>query len=310
MKYFWTLLIGVLMLTACDDGDVIENNFNFGSQSIQKCSDSNLLYKINEKEALILNTPSTNFQNNELPLSIPISSTTSIVYRKFSANTSTSNICSTPTLPVIEEWSVIGGTVEITSNKVFDTDNITVIAYNHKIVFKNITFIAGDKQIVYDSYEYGNYRTDVINLHFDYTAATTQDCGGGGFIFKNNATNALLLDVDPTLFDQTITVPGTPKERLIDATTNKVVYRVYDGGLNNNYFCAAITPATPNLLQEWVAEPGVAGTSGIIRVDTEAGPTPGTYKHTIKLYKTTFKRSIDEYSPNPDGEYLFGVYYN
>lgn len=309
MKYFWALLISVLVLTACDDGDVIENNFNFGSAAIQKCSDSNLLYKINAKEALILNTPETSFPNNETPLSIPISSTTSITYRKFSANTSTSNICGVPTLPVIEEWGVIGGTVEIATNKIYDTAGTTVVAYNHKITFKNITFITANKQIVYDTYEFGNYRTEVIDLHFNYTTAVTQNCSGNNLIFKYNSSNALLLDVDPTLFNHILTA-GTPKTRLINTTTNKVVYRVYNGGLNANFFCSAITPATPTLTEEWVAEDGVAGVSGIITVDTEATANPSIFKHTIKLYKTTFKKGIGEYSPNPDGDYLFGEFYN
>ncbi|WP_300570086.1 hypothetical protein, partial [Flavobacterium sp.] len=241
------------------------------------------------------------------PRVVNIAGSTSITYRKYSANTNTTNICGTPTLTVLEEWTVSGGTVEITTTKVFGTDGTTIIAYNHNIVFKNITFVAPDKQIVYDSYSFGGYKTDVIDLDFDYATSVMQDCGGNGFIFKYNVNNALLLDIDPTLFQNEETLPGVPRTALINTTTNKVVYRVYSGSLNANYFCLAITPATPTLTEEWVAEDGVDATSGIIKVETVA-IDPTHFKHTISLYKTTFKKGIYTYSPAPNGDYVFGEY--
>ena len=63
MKYFWTLLFSLIIITSCDDGDIIEDTFNFESATVQKCSNSNVLYKINDKEALIFNAPETYFSN-------------------------------------------------------------------------------------------------------------------------------------------------------------------------------------------------------------------------------------------------------
>ena len=310
MKYFLTIFISVLLLTGCDDGNLITENFVFENATVQKCSNSNVLYKINAAEALIFNTPETNFPNTETVINTPrvvaIGGLTSLTYRKFATTTSTSNICDTPTIPVIEEWTVTGGTAEITTTKITDTNGI-IIAYNHNIVFKNITFITPNKQIVYDSYSFGSYRTQVVDLNFDYSLTTTQNCGGNNLIFKYNNTNALLLDVDASLFANAVTPIGSPRTALINTTTNKVVYRVYNGGLNANFFCAAITPATPTLTEEWVAQDGIAATSGIISVETVAIDATH-FKHTITLYKTTFKKGILTYIYPTSDNFVFGDY--
>ncbi|MES2811548.1 MAG: hypothetical protein V4670_03675 [Bacteroidota bacterium] len=301
MKYFFTFFISFLILTACDDGNIIEPTFDFNSATVQKCASSNVLYKISDEEALILTTPETTFPNEEGVTNVAISGSTSIVYKKYSGTTNADNVCDTPTLSVLEEWPVSGGNLEITTTKIFDTTEPTkVVAYNHSIVFKNITFVAPDKQIVYDSYTFGNYRTEVINLNFDYAAATTQTCPSNNLIFKYNNSNALLLDVDASLFNHTL---GS-KTALINAT-NKVVYRLYNGNLNANFFCSAIPPSNPTLTEEWVAENGVADTSGIIKVETTQ-ETPTTYKHVIKLYNTNFKKGVSVYNPTPGDDYTFG----
>ena len=310
MKYFVTLFISMLLLTGCDDGDLITENFVFGNATVQKCSTSNILYKINGAESLILNTPDTSFPNTETaintPRVIPISASTSIIYKKFATTTTASAICDAPTIPVLEEWIVSGGTVEITTKKIFNTAGTTVVAYNHDIVFKNITFVTPNKQIVYDAYIFGSYRTEIIDLNFDYTLATTQNCPGNNVIFKINGTNALLLDIDPTLFANTVTPVGSPRAGVINGTTNKVIYRVYSGNLNTNFFCSAIAPSNPTLTEEWVAENGVAATSGEIRVETVA--VGATFKHTITLYKTTFKKGILTYIYPTNDNFVFGEY--
>lgn len=302
MKNFWTLLVSLIVLTSCNDGNLIEDTFSFSNVSVQKCASSNILYKINDKEALVLNTPDSNFQNKEQTQSIPVNGTTSIVYKKFSTTSNTNEICATPTIPVIETWNVVGGTLEIVSTKIMDNTNTSIVAYNHKITFKNITFITPTKQVVYDTYEFGSYRTEVINLNFNYSTAIMQNCSGNNLIFKYNGNNALLLDINSTLFDHTL---GT-KSQIID-TNNKVIYRVYNGSLNTNFFCSAITPSTPTLTEEWIAQNGVAATSGEIRVETVLSGSQ--YKHTIKLYNTTFKKGILEYNPAPNAEYIFGDYF-
>lgn len=309
MKYFWTVLLSLMIITSCDDGDIIEDTFNFESVTIQKCSNSNVLYKINDKESLIFSAPETYFSNEVQTQTYTIGTSNSLMYRKFASATSASNICETPTLQVVDEWNAIGGTIEIVSTEILS--GTTVVAYNHNITFKNVTFQASDKQVVYDSYFYGSYRTDVIDLDFDYALPEEViECLSNNLLFKYNQNNVLLFDIDKAaLFQNSATTPGNPRTALINTTTNKVIYRVYSGGLNENYFCSAITPSTPTLTEEWIADNGVDNVSGIIRVVTETTSTPGEFKHSVYLYKTTFRKGFQYYSPNPDGDYLFGTYY-
>jgi hypothetical protein len=306
MKYLVSLIISVLLLTSCSDGDLITENFVFANATLQKCASSNILYKINTNEALILNTPISSFPNVVGVVNVPISSGSSLIYRKFSTTTSTANICDLPNIPILEEWTVIGGSIQITTTKILDTNGITVVAYNHNIVFKNVTFNIENKQIVYDSYVFGDYRTEIINLSFDYSLATTQKCPGNNLIFKFKDSNALLLDVDQTLFSNAITPIGSPRKAIINGTTNKVLYRIYNGSLNTNFFCSAIIPSSPTLTEEWIAENGVLGTSGEIRVETVA--MGAQFKHTITLYKTTFKKGVLTYIFPTNDNFVFGEY--
>lgn len=297
----------MLLLTSCDDGDLITQNFNFDAETIQKCDLSPVLFKINNNEALIVNTPESTFINEEGVRTIPIGGTTTLTYKKFNSEVTENSICGTPTVLVVEEWNVAGGSIEVTTKKIVGSNNITIIGYNHNIVFKNVTFVTNNKQVTYPLYVFGNYRTDVIDLKFDFTIPATQKCSTKNLLFKYNTTKVLLLDIDPALFVNVVTPVNTPRTALINTTTNKVIYRVYNGNLNTAFFCSTITPIAPTIAEEWIAQNGVANTSGIIKVTTElVTATPPTFRHTIVLNKTTFKKGIDSYSPAPNGDYLFG----
>ena len=310
MKHFLVLLTFAFLTASCDDGDLIVDNFDFDAVNIEKCTDSNILFKISKTEALILNTPEVNFENAETPLNQPrviaISGTTSIIYRNFAATPTSNTICGALNIAVLEEWVVNGGSLEVITKKILGPDGITIVAYNHNMVFKNVTFVTNNKQVTYPVYNFGNFRTEVINLAFDFTTATTQRCTNTKLIFKYNTTKVLLLDLDPSLFANVVTPANSPRTALIDGTTNKVIYRVYSGNLSNTFFCSSFTPTTPSLIEEWIAENGVSNVSGIIKVTTVATANPLEFKHTIVLNKTTFRKGIYNYSPAPNGDYIFG----
>ncbi len=306
MKYLLILISFVFVVAGCDDGDLIVESFNFDTVNIEKCANSNLLYKINDSETLILNTPEASFENKEQIQNIPITGTTSIIYKKFSGKPEPNAICGTPNLIVLEEWIVDGGTLEVTSTKILAPDNITIVAYNHSIIFRNVTFVTNKKQATYPIYAFGNFRTEVLDLQFDFTTVSTQKCTNNQLIFKYNTTKVLLLDLEPSLFDNVATPANFPRTALINGSTNNVIYRVYSGNLSNNFFCSSITPTTPALTEEWIAENGVTNTSGIIKVITVATSNPGEFKHTITLNKTFFRKGIESYSPAPNGDYIFG----
>jgi hypothetical protein len=315
MKNFLSIIIACFLLFSCDDGDLITESFDLQLVTdVNKCTSSNTLYKIKSNEALILNADESNFPNIETPTNEPriVANSTgiSILYRKYSDVVALNSICSSPapaTPVVLEEWNVIGGNMSIETKKVFDTNGIDVIAYNHYIVFKNVTFSYNGKQIAYDSYVFGNYRTNVVRLPFEFAAATTLKCATNNLLFKYNNTEVLLFDIDRTiLLDNAATPIGTPRTALINTTNNRVIYRVYTGNLSQDYFCSSILPTTPSVTEEWVAESGLTTVSGLIKVETVAqASTPVTYKHTISLFKTTFRKGTSSYSL-PDN-YVFGT---
>jgi hypothetical protein len=313
MRYFLLVIISLCSIVSCDDGDLITEDFNFEKvTTITKCDNSSILYKVSGQESMILNTSEDNFPNIETELGKPrlltIGNAASLVYRKYNGNVDATSICSSPppANPVVsEEWTISGGTVEITTVKLLD-EKAVIIGYNHSIVLKNVTFNTQQKQIVYDSYVFGNYRTNVTVLPFKFEDAKTQKCNSKNLIFRFNDNEVLLLDVDSTLFPNIATSPGNPRVQAIN-DSNKVVYRLYNGSLNTEFFCATFQPVAPVLTQEWIALEGVENTSGLIKVETVALDA-NNFEHTIKLFKTTFKRGIGTFSPAPEGDYLFAKY--
>lgn len=168
MKKLIVLVASIFMLQACDDGDITLESFNFDTVNIQKCSNNNLVFKINGNELLLLNIPESSFLNEETldgsPRIISISSNNQIIYRIYSGNISSTSICSTipPANPVVEnEWITIGGSIEIITDALYATDGVTITGYTHNIKFKNVNFSGPTNSFSFTEYNFGNYETDL-----------------------------------------------------------------------------------------------------------------------------------------------------
>jgi hypothetical protein len=311
MKKIHHILGLLLILFSCSDGDLITQDFSFGLAEVKKCASTSTLFKINAQQALILNIAESNFPNVETALNTPrivnVAAGTSIQYRKYSGNVTSASICDSPapSNPTVqEEWNVIGGTIEITTKKVLDSNNIVIIGYNHNIVFRNVTFVGAGKQIAYETYDFGNYRTSVIVLPFNFATSSLLTCSTN-LKYKYNDKEALLLQIDPTIFSK----DNSSKSVLIDGSNCSVSYRIYNGSLNASFFCTAIPPVAPALVEEWIAVNGVATLSGIVKVEnTIIVGTPNHFKHVIKFYKTTFKKGVQTYNPAVTDDYFFGEF--
>ena len=168
MKKLIVLVASIFMFQACDDGDITLESFNFDTVNIQKCSNNNLVFKINGNELLLLNIPESSFLNEETldgsPRIINISSNNQIIYRIYSGNISSTSICSTipPANPVVEnEWITIGGSIEIITDALYATDGVTITGYTHNIKFKNVNFSGSTNSFSFTEYNFGNYETDL-----------------------------------------------------------------------------------------------------------------------------------------------------
>ncbi|MCC9064197.1 hypothetical protein [Flavobacterium piscisymbiosum] len=301
MKKYASLLLFALLLNGCDDGDLTVDTIDFSDESIssQTCDPltNNLIYRLKTQESLLLQLPDNSIKNDPSVYTYDIdNSAYRVVYRAYDGTVATANICGTipPKTPnITEEWLGTGGIIEITTSSNIEsnaTDGSTKITgYNHNIVFRNITFAKPSGDQVEKEYVFGVYKTS-------YTSPTTaftnpvQQCPTSKQLYNYSTSSALTIDnIDPALIVNEITT--TPRSGLINAngTTNKVLLRTYiNGTLTQGYFCNTTIPSTPAVSETWIAQDGIAQTSGIIEVTTTN--VNNVFTHTIVLKNVTLQK--------------------
>jgi len=307
MKRVFSLLVFVLLLNGCDDGNLTLETIDFEDATTQTCSVNNIIYKLKEKEALLLEIPKTTFVNEPsnidsatgdyIPTVIDIdNSTYKVVYRFYDGTVAADNICSTipPAKPYVsDQWTAISGKIEITTTTITSAGSIpgsTVITgYNHRIIFKNITFDKGNGTQVYETFVFGDYTTSATPLPFGFDK-TVEKCTTTKDLYNYISGESLTLEnIDDALIVNTETPLNTPRTALIGTVKNKLTYRLFNGLLTPSYFCNTITPIIPTVSEEWNAVSGVANVSGIIEVTTiKSGTT--AFKHTIVIKNATLKK--------------------
>lgn len=314
MKRIVGLLVLLLLLNGCDDGNLVLETINFEDAITQSCSTNNILYKLKKKEALLLEIPTSSFTNEPTeigtPTEITIGGSNRVVYRFYNGTVAANNICETipPATPsVTDQWTATGGTIQIITTAIKTTnttDNSTRISgYNHNIVFKNITFTKANGTQVYETFPFGDYVTTTTSLPFGFDE-TTERCTANtpNLLYNYTGSEALTLDIDPSLIDNTVTPLNSPRTSILGTTTNKLTYRLYAGLIPTSYFCNTSIPTTPDISQEWNAIAGVSGISGIVEVTTTTNGTG--FKHTIVLKKATLKKGNSDFSLGDS--YIYG----
>lgn len=304
MKKAFGILALLLALNSCDDGDLTIENVDFQTVTAASCGET--IYKIRDNEAMYLKMPTSQnaFINEATPEGTPrvrsIGGEISVTYRTYNGTVSSANICNTPS-PVspaaTQEWTAVDGDIEITTTAVYSTPDATtgatkVVRYLHNIVFKNIVFQKPDGQQIYETFNFGEYSTTPTTLPFNLIADDVKLCASGNLLYnaRNNGIEGLYIEnLDPALLSTDNL--GTAKSALISDTANHLVYRLFETAItttNNEYFCGGSFPDAPVVNEEWIAQPGVSGTSGIIEVTTTTNGTG--YLHTIKLKGVTFQK--------------------
>ena len=302
MKRVFSLLTFVLLLNGCDDGNLTLETIDFKDAETKSCSDNNIIYKLKENEALLLEIPKTEFVNEPTDPAFPKvididNSTYRVVYRFYDGAVAEANICNTipPAKPyAVDQWIATSGKIEITTTTITAEGSIagsTVITgYNHRIIFKNITFDKGNGTQVYQEFIFGDYITPSIPLPFGFDK-TVEQCPISKDVYNYTSGEALTLEnLDATLIVKEETPLNTPRIGLIGSIKNKLIYRLYSNGvLTPSYFCNTTTPLLPTVSEEWNGINGVATISGIIEVTTiKSGTT--AFKHTIIIKNATLTR--------------------
>lgn len=148
----------------------------------------------------------------------------------------------------------------------------------------------------------GDLKVDVI----DFSDVPAQKCSQKDIIYKIKAAEMLLLVMPIASLPTDETPVNNPLELDIN-TTNKLIYRQYNGTVSVENICQDPPAATPIVIEEWTA------TSGTIQITTTAVKTIDSnnatkitgYKHNIVFKNVTFQK--------PNGNqfyetYIFGDY--
>ena len=317
MKRVFSLLIFVLLLNGCDDGNLTLETIDFEDAATKSCTENNIIYKLKENEALLLEIPKTEFVNEPTdpakPRVIDIdNSTYRVVYRFYDGAVAEDNVCNTipPAKPyVVDQWTATSGKIEIvtTTNTTAGTiaGSTVITGYNHRIVFKNITFAKTNGTQVYETFVFGDYVTPATNtLPFGFDK-TVEQCPTSKDVYNytNSGESLTLENIDPTLIVKVETPLNTPRTALIGSVKNKFTYRLFNGLLSPSYFCNLIPPPLPTVSEEWNGVNGVAAISGIIEVTTISSGTTA-FKHTIVIKNATlqYKNSSFKLGDN----YIYG----
>jgi hypothetical protein len=297
-------MVFILILSGCDDGNLTQEEINFEDIATQNCGTNDVIYKLKDKEALLVEIPQSSFTNEPSSTGtstvLDINSSNRVVYRFYNGTVSVNNICETipPATPsVADQWNATAGKIQIftTAIKTVNaTDNSTRISgYNHNIIFKNITFAKSSGTQVYETFPFGNYVTSASALPFLFDK-TVEKCSSSNLIYNYTSSESLTLTIDPNLIANEVTPLNSPRTGIVGTSTNVLNYRLFTGLLTSDYFCNTNTPSTPAISQEWSAVSGVVGVSGIVEVTTTTNG-PGSFKHTIVLKKVTLKKGNNDF---------------
>ncbi|WP_447637481.1 hypothetical protein [Flavobacterium microcysteis] len=309
MKKYLGILSCLFLLSACDDGDMTFDSFDFSSAISENCDNNadvlNSVFKLNSNEALLIKFPTDvfPFKNLEGTRTLDISASNKIIYRVFNGPVTNSYFCSvippvTPT--VIEEWSTAdqsSGRIEIKTTPVDNTTLLKDAKYDHTIIFKDITLSnATGGTVTYTEYIFGKYQTEP-KITFIFSATLPiQKCTDGRLfkIFDSNVGNdankenlneVIILDVPPSVFQQ-----GAGSETYFVNDTHQITYRLYGSDVTANALCTEI--GLPELYEEWQAVDGAPiGTnpaSGVIKIDTAV--EGANLVHTITLTNVKYKK--------------------
>ncbi len=299
MKRVISLLVFALLLNGCDDGDLIQEDISFEDVAAQNCTTNDIIYKLKDSEALILEVLGFTFPTETISQELDINASNRVLYRFYNGAVTSSTICETipPATPIVmDQWTTSGGKIVINTTAIKTTnttDNSTKITgYNHNITFKNITFVKSNGTQVYETFPFGDYIISATPLPFAFNK-TLEQCSSSKQLYDYNSSEALILDIDPALIVNEATPLNAPRTGLISDTKNKLTYRLFSGLLTGAYFCNTTFPATPAVSEEWIAVAGVANESGIVEVTTA---TLGAgFKHTVVLKKAKMKKGSSDF---------------
>lgn len=154
---------------------------------------------------------------------------------------------------------------------------------------------------------------DMTFKSFNFDTGTVQSCTDNGVLYKVQGNEALLLQTAATTF-----INAESKNELDEIIAREIpigsnmslIYRTYSGPVTGGSICSAVPPASPSVVDEYVAQPG-----GTISIKTEKrtndeGVITG-YNHIITIVNAIFTKGEESIiiSNNVFGSYVTPVTY-
>ena len=163
---------------------------------------------------------------------------------------------------------------------------MTIFETNLRIMKKALYVLI--TALLFNSCDDGNLTQEVIS----FDTVTTQSCSTNNIIYKIKGQEALLIQIPSSSFTNEPTTAGSPI--IIDInSTNRVVYRFYNGTISSSMFCETIPPSSPTVTDEWIATAGKIQitTTAIKTTNATTGKTSITgYNHNIVFKNNTFAK--------------------
>lgn len=145
--------------------------------------------------------------------------------------------------------------------------------------------------LMLNSCDDGNLTVETIS----FEDVTAQKCSINNIVYKIKGNEALFLEIPAESFTNDPTPTGTPRQLAIN-TTNKVIYRSYNGPVATDNVCATIPATTPIVVEEWTATSGIIQitTTPIYASNTSIGSENATkitgYNHYVVFKNVTFSK--------------------
>lgn len=314
MKKIIGLLALILLVTACDDGEMTVKSFNFTAEPDECAAVENYYVKTNGTEALMLDLTDNPLLNVEGTREIPLANG-KVIYRNYSGTTSREIICgggvSNPDVYVLEEWTG-SGTIEVVTTKLPVGDD-GFIRYSHTITFLDVSLTKGNETIRIQNTDYGEVTTNLgIKFRFASTTETPiqlLDCNGTPYTYSTGADfvgdrDALRLNFAPGTF-----------ENIVDETTinlgntNSLYLTHFDGSIGPSVICPTGPVITPNVIEAWLA------TTGRVKI-VKSTDSSNVVHYDIYLYDdikffniTSSAVATESFIPEPNGSDADGSYY-
>lgn len=148
---------------------------------------------------------------------------------------------------------------------------------------------------------------DLIQENIDFDVVTAQKCTTNNIIYKLKDSEALIFEATGVTFPT-----ETTSQELSISSSNRVIYRFYNGTVTASTICESIPPATPIVTGQWSATGGkiVINTTAVKTTDETDNSTKITgYNHNITFKNVTFDKGngTQVYETFAFGDYLISA---